>query len=85
MTPFTYTYHEKEWKGNYASVEKSYGWIKVFFSDHSAVILRAGIQTKNNKSAWVQVVKHEEPVWPHDLIQAIGDAVEQTEISKTGK
>jgi hypothetical protein len=76
MTPFTYTYHEKECHGNFLHIDKGYGWIKVFFSDHSAVIFQASIQTKHNKTAWIQVVKHDEPVWPHELIQAMGEGIE---------
>ena len=75
MTPFTYTYHDKECKGNFTHSEKGYGWIKVFFYDHSALILRAGIYNKENKMIWVQSVQHGEPAWPHELIQAMGDAI----------
>jgi hypothetical protein len=76
MAPFTYSYHEREYHGNFLPVERGYGWIKVFFSDHSAVIFRASIQTKHDKTAWIQVVKHDEPVWPHELIQAMGEGIE---------
>jgi hypothetical protein len=76
MISFTYTYHNRECKGNYLHSEKGYGWIKVFFYDHSAIILRAGIQTKENKMIWVQTIQHGEVVWPHELIQALGDGIE---------
>ena len=76
MTPFTYTYHEKECQGNYFHTEKGYGWIKVFFYDHAAIILRAGILNRQNKMIWVQSVQHGEPVWPHELIQALGEGIE---------
>ena len=77
MTPFTYTYHEKENQGNFVPTGKGYGWIKVFFHEHSAIILRAGFQTRESKMVWVQCVQHDEPVWPHDLIQALGEAIEK--------
>jgi hypothetical protein len=80
MTPFTYIYHDKECKGNFIPTEKGYKWLKVYFYDHSAFILRAGIQTKENKMIWVQSVQHGEPVWPHDLIQALGEGIEQLDV-----
>jgi len=79
MTPFSYTYHEKEYQGNYMHTEKGYGWIKVYFFDHSAMILKAGIQNRYDKLIWVQIVQHGELVWPHDLIQALGEGIETAE------
>jgi hypothetical protein len=79
MTPFSYTYHEKEGKGYYIHTEKGYGWIKVFFNDHSAMILKASIQNRHNKMIWVQIVQHGELVWPHELIQALGEGIEIAE------
>jgi hypothetical protein len=79
MTPFTYIYYEKECKGNFLPSERGYGWFKVFFNDHSAFILRSGIQAKENKMIWVQCVQHDEPVWPHELVQALGEAIEEIE------
>ena len=76
MTPFTYTYNEKECDGNFLPSDKGKGWIKVMFFDHSATILPTGIQAKNNKTIWVQTVQPGEYVWPHDLIQVLGEALE---------
>lgn len=76
MTPFTYTYNEKECDGNFLPSDKGKGWIKVMFFDHSATVLPTGIQTKNNKTIWVQSVQPGEYVWPHDLIQTLGEALE---------
>jgi hypothetical protein len=76
MTPFTYTYNEKECDGNFLPSDKGRGWIKVMFFDHSATVLPTSIRTKNNKTIWVQTVQPGEYVWPHDLIQALGEAVE---------
>jgi len=59
--------------------EKGYGWIKVYFFDHSAMILKAGIQNRYDKLIWVQIVQHGELVWPHDLIQALGEGIETAE------
>ena len=84
MNSFSYTYHDKEWTGNYIHTEKGYGWIKVFFHDHSAIILKAGFQTRNDKLIWVQIVQHGELVWPHDLIQAMGEGIEVAESQISG-
>ena len=78
MTSFTYTYNEKECNGNFLHSDKGKGWIKVIFSDHSAIIIPTSIQTKNHKTIWVQTIQPGEFVWPHDLIQALGEAVEAT-------
>jgi hypothetical protein len=83
MNPFTYNYHNRECKGNYLHTEKGYGWIKVFFYDHSAFIFKTGIQNKENKMIWVQSVQHGEPVWPHELIQALGEGIEMAETIKS--
>lgn len=80
MIPFSYTYHEKECRGNFVHTEKGYGWIKVFFFEHSALILKAGFQNREDKMIWVQIVQHGELVWPHDLIQALGEGVETAEL-----
>jgi hypothetical protein len=76
MTPFAFTYHQRDCMGNFIHSEKGYGWIKVYFFEHSAIILRSGIQTKDNRMIWVQNVQHGEPVWPHELIQAMGEGIE---------
>ena len=76
MIPFVFNFHGEECKGNYHLIEKEYGCIKVFFYDHSAIILRSGIQTKMNKEIWVQNVHHGAPVWPNDLIQALGEGID---------
>jgi hypothetical protein len=78
MTAFTFTFHEKEYLGNYLPSDKGKGWIKVMFFDHSAIIFPTGIQKKNNKNIWVQTVKPGEGVWPHELIQIMGEAIETT-------
>jgi hypothetical protein len=79
MTQFVFNFREKECNGNYHSIEKEYGCVKVFFYDHSAIILRSGIQTKENKMIWVQNVQHGAPVWPDDLIQALGEGIDRVE------
>jgi hypothetical protein len=80
MTPFTYTYHGRECMGNFLPSDKGRGWIKVFFFDHSAVILPAGIKTSDDKMIWVQCVQQGELVWPHDLLQALAEGIEKTSI-----
>ena len=80
MTAFTYTYHEKECNGHYLPSDKGKDWIKVIFFDHSAIIMPTGIQTKDNKMIWVQTVQHGEAVWPHELIQAMSEAIGLTRL-----
>jgi hypothetical protein len=81
MTPFTFTYHNNECQGNFLSTDRGYGWLKVFFFDHSAIILRTSIQTKDNGMIWVQSIQQGEAVWPHDLIQALGEGLEKMGIT----
>jgi hypothetical protein len=78
MTTFTYTYHERECSGNFLPSERGKGWMKVMFFEHSAIILPAGFQTKDNRMIWVQWVQQGDPVWPHELIQTLGEAIELT-------
>ncbi|HEY4965826.1 MAG TPA: hypothetical protein VII28_05470 [Puia sp.] len=76
MIPFEFDFHGEKRNGNYHLIEKEYGCIKVFFHDHSAIILRSGIQTKAKKEIWVQHVHHGAPVWPNELIQALGEGID---------
>jgi hypothetical protein len=75
MTPFNYIYHETECKGNYLPSDKAKGCIKVIFHEHSAIIIPTGIPTRNGQIIWVQLVQPGEAVWPHDLIQIMGEAL----------
>lgn len=84
MTPFTFIFHEKECSGNFLSSDKGRGWIKVIFFDHSAIILPAGIKTRDDKMIWVQCVQHGELVWPHDLVQAMAEGIEKSIIASQG-
>jgi hypothetical protein len=78
MTPFVFNFHDEEHTGNYHPVEKEYGYIKVFFHEHSAIILRSGIQTKSKKEIWVQNVHPGTHVWPNELIQALGEGIDSS-------
>jgi hypothetical protein len=80
MTTFTFIYHEKECTGNFLPSDKGRGWVKVIFFEHSAVILPAGFQTRDNKMIWVQSIQQGEAVWPHDLIQTLGEAIEKSSL-----
>ena len=82
MTPFTFTFHEKECQGYFLPSDKGRGWFKVIFFDHSAVILPAGIKTRDNRMIWVQCVQHGELVWPHELVQAMGEGIDLTLFAK---
>jgi hypothetical protein len=76
MIPFEFNFHGEVSNGNYYAIENEYGCVKVFFFDHSAIILRSGIQTKTKKEIWVQHVHHGAPVWPDELIQALGEGID---------
>jgi hypothetical protein len=78
MNPFNFTYHEKECTGYYISSDKGKGWYKVIFFEHSAIIFPTAIQKKDNKRIWIQAVNPGEGVWPHELIQILGDAIDLT-------
>jgi hypothetical protein len=78
MTPFVFTYHEKESSGFFIQSDKGKGWIKVIFFEHSAIIFPTTVQKKNNRRIWIQVVHPGEGVWPHDLIQILGDTIDLT-------
>ena len=83
MTSFTFTYHEKEYPGNYLPSDRGKGCIKVIFFEHSAIIIPTGIQKKNNKKIWIQVINNGEGVWPHELIQILGEAIESVPLKTT--
>lgn len=78
MTQFDFSFHGNKFTGNFLFSNKGSGWIKVIFQDHSAEIFPTTFQTKENKCIWVQHVRPAEAVWPHELIQAMGECVEMT-------
>ncbi len=78
MVSFSFTYHEKECIGNFLPSDRGKGWLKVIFFDHSAIIQPSGIMNRENKMIWVQVIQPGESVWPHELIQALGEAAVST-------
>jgi hypothetical protein len=82
MTSFTFTYNGKECSGNYSPSTRGKGWIKVIFFDHSAVIVPTSLYTNKNKSVWVQNIQNGESVWPHELIQSMGESIELTRNNK---
>jgi hypothetical protein len=75
MTPFNFIYHDQESKGICIPSDKGKGWVKVIFHEHSAIIIPTGIPTRNNQFIWVQMVQPGEAVWPHELIQILGEAL----------
>lgn len=77
MTPFTFTYNGIECSGNFCASTRGKDWIKVMFFSHSAVILPAVFDTKNNKKIWVQNIQQGESVWPHELIQIMGESIDE--------
>jgi hypothetical protein len=76
MTPFTFIFHGMESSGNFCASTRGKGWIKVIFFNHSAVILPAIFNPKKNKKIWVQNIQQGESVWPHELIQILGESIE---------
>ena len=76
MTPFIFTYQEINCSGLFLDSDKGRGWFKVIFYDHSAIIFPTGLRSKNNRRIWVQNVQTGEAVWPHELIQAMGESIE---------
>lgn len=76
MTFFTFTYNGTECNGNYCRSLKSKGWFKVIFFEHSAVISATPLLSNKNARIWVQIIQQGESVWPHDLIQSMGESIE---------
>ena len=88
MTSFTFTYQGVECSGNFCASTRGKGWTKVMFFSHSAVILPADFGTKDDKKIWVQNIQQGESVWPHELIQIMGESIETVpdkEYSETHK
>jgi len=85
MTPFTFTYNGIECNGNYCSSTRGKGWIKVIFFDHSAVIVPTSLRINKNRSIWVQNIQNGESVWPHELIQSMGESIESITNNKYSK
>jgi hypothetical protein len=77
MTPFCYTYNQKMCSGSFERDDGGFNWYKVIFNDQMVIILPAGIRTNENKLIWVQKVLPLEKVWQHDLIQSLGEGLEQ--------
>lgn len=78
LTLISFTFHDNECTGNFQLSEKGKGWYKVLFLDHAVVILPVGIKTKEGKTVWVQYVQPNQTVWPHELIQQFGEAIESS-------
>jgi hypothetical protein len=76
MTCFTFTYHGIECSGIFCPSTRGKGWIKVIFFGHSAVIYPANFHLKDDKKTWVQNVQQGESVWPHDLLQSMGESID---------
>ena len=76
MTSFTFTYNGIECSGNYSPSARGKGWVKVIFFDHSAVIVPTSLRSNKNKGIWVQNIQQGEFVWPHELIQSMGESLE---------
>ncbi len=77
MNSFSFIYHDKKHQGNFLDSDKGRGWVKAIFFEHSAILYPSAIQNKNNRKIWVQVVNTGEAVWPHELIQILGEAIEE--------
>ena len=78
MTPFIFTYQEVNCNGLFLNSDKGPGWYKVIFYDHSTIMLPTGLRAKNNRRIWVQNVQTGDAVWPHELIQVMGESIEIT-------
>lgn len=76
MNSFSFNYLERECIGIFTYSTRGKGWIKVVFFDHSAVIVPTSITRKNNSRIWVQNIQQGESIWPHDLIQSMGEGIE---------
>ena len=85
MTSFTFTYNGIECCGNYSPSTRGKDWIKVIFFDHSAVIVPTSLRINKNKSIWVQNIQNGESVWPHELIQSMGESIESIINNKYSK
>ena len=85
MTSFNFTYNGIECGGNYSPSIRGKGWIKVIFFDHSAVIVPTSLRINKNKSIWVQNIRNGESVWPHELIQSMGESIESIINNKYSK
>ena len=77
MKSFNFIYNGVECVGNYGPSTRGKGWIKVIFYDHSAVILPTSLRVNQNKRIWVQNIQTGESVWPHELIQSMGESIDQ--------
>lgn len=78
MTSFNFTYNGIEYSAYYSPSARGKGWIKVIFFDHSAVIVPTSLHTIKNKSVWIQNIQNGESVWPHELIQSMGESIDLT-------
>jgi hypothetical protein len=76
MRSFTFTYNGIECSGTHCLSTRGKEWIKVIFFEHSAVIVPTSLQTNENKRIWVQNIQNGESVWPHELIQSMGESIE---------
>jgi hypothetical protein len=82
MTSFDFTFNGIKCSGHYFPSTRAKGWIKVIFFEHSAVILPTSILSNNNNRIWVQNIQQGESVWPHELIQSMGESIELTIANK---
>ncbi len=76
MKTFTFTFKGTAYQGNYCPSTRGKGWIKVIFFGHSAIIHAESFCLNDNKKTWVQNIQQGESIWPHELIQIMGESIE---------
>ena len=81
MQPFTYEYKGTVYDALAEhSTENGYNRYQITFDGGCVVIVPAGIPGTGGLTIWVQSNKSGEKIYPHELIQAIGDGLENSRI-----
>jgi hypothetical protein len=81
MHPFTYKYRELTHKSSVNHyIEQGYHRYKITYDDGYFVLVKSGIPGTNSKIIWVQSNKPGEIILPHDVVQSIGEGIEEFEV-----
>ena len=84
MKPFTYKYRgliHKSFVNHY--IDQGYNRYKVAYDDDYFIIAPSGIPGPKGRIIWVQSNKPGEIILSHDLVQSIGEGLEEFEIKIT--
>lgn len=87
MQAFVYNYNDESLRASATQMlDDCQGCYLIKMNDEPKfTIAPSGIPGPENKTIWVQSHKPGEKVWPHELVQALGEGIENSAVTSVGK